>query len=237
MGPARRIPAPVSAANPVARTARPPTRRVKLRIRIRPIRRRACRIPVRSRAKPAARAGPLSCRRRHARPRSRRLRLGHGLSAEPPRRAYLGSGAPVEGGQQRQLATAGYLPRAGRVPHPAAHVRCVRGSRRRDPHCLRARWRVVRCDRGAPAVPWHHRQRQGAGLCAGYRWVDASASVAGQGTTTAASQGAVARAASGFGDCPGGLPITALPKRLACSAGYPPGRSYPQRKVQVLLDS
>lgn len=105
-----------------------------------------------------------------------------------------------------------------------AYVHRFRGSRRRDPHCLRARRRAVRCDRAAPAVPWHHRKRQGARLCSDHRWVDASARAPGQGTTTAAWQGAVARSASGFGDCPGGLPTTALP-RAACLRFCGPGRA------------
>ena len=70
--PGRRIPAPVSPASRAARTARPPTCRVRSRIRITPTRPRACRIPVKSRAKLAARAVPPLCRRRHARPRSTR---------------------------------------------------------------------------------------------------------------------------------------------------------------------
>jgi hypothetical protein len=52
---------------------------------------------------------------------------------------------------------------------------------------------------------------KGAGLCSNHRWVDASARAPGQDASAAASQGAVARSASGFGAIPTACQLLPFP--------------------------
>ena len=72
---------------------------------------------------------------------------------------------------------------------PSRHVCRHRSRRRSHPRGLRDRWRAVGCRRAAPAVPWHHGQRQGAGAGKGHRWLDATATPTSGAAATSEEEG------------------------------------------------
>jgi hypothetical protein len=125
------------------------------------------------------------------RPRTEGRRTGHWFGRHGSDRGVVDAGVSRRTEEARLLA----------APCPCFPAYFTEAEAAGDPRRLRAAWRAVGRGRAAPAVPWHHRQRAGAGVRPDHRRLEAVGSAASavggsDAKSAAVTAGALTRAAA-----------------------------------------